>query len=102
MKVEKFTDYTSDHTKIEECLALLGKLPDREIADISSVLLINYVDGLCAVKIRPGYEDKIKTEEFVVISSLSYKGLNNNWEAYVRKTYELIKPGAFVIYDAMV
>lgn len=101
MKVEEFKDYTSDYTKVEKRIGLLNKLPDKRISDISSVLLVNYVDGLCAVKIRPGYEDRIQTEEFIVISALNYKGLDD-WKERVQKTCELIEPGAFVIYDAMI
>ena len=87
---------------------LISRLPDKRICEMASVLIIDTKYNAYVVKIRSpelnssGCVDiekthkKIYETDFIEISKRVYEGLD--WREATKKTDELMKPGAFVIF----
>lgn len=87
---------------------LISRLPDKRICEMASVLIIDTKYDAYVVKIRRpevnsrGCVDiekthkKIYETDFIEILKRDYEGLN--WKEVAKKTDELMKPGAFVIF----
>lgn len=87
---------------------LISRLPDKRICEMASVLIIDTKYDMYVVKIRrpelnsSGCVDidkthkKIYETDFIEISKRDYEGLD--WREAAKKTEELMKPGAFVVF----
>lgn len=53
-----------ENISIENKLELMRKVPDKRISDVSTILVIKHNENYYVLKVRPGHEDKLKTEEF--------------------------------------
>ena len=88
---------------------LVHKLPDRRICDLANVLMIDTKYDMYAVKIRmceikiDGSIDvekihkKIKESDFIEVSKEDYRHIED-WKDIMKKTNELIQPGANVVF----
>lgn len=108
--------YEQDMTEIRN--KLVNKLPDKRICELASVLMIDTKYDMYAVKIRmcntkeDGSIDvekihkRIMDSDFIEISREDYRNqiegkseMNmSHWKDIVRRTDELITPGANVIF----
>ena len=97
---------------------LVNKLPDRRICELASVLMIDTKYDMYAVKIRMCYtkEDgsidiekihkRIMDSDFIEISKKDYRNQidgktemdMSDWRNIIKRTNELITPGANVIF----
>ena len=108
--------YEKDMKEIRQ--KLVNKLPDKRICDLASVLMIDTKYDMYAVKIRMCYtkEDgsidvkkihkRIMESDFIEISKEDYSNQiegksemdMKDWRNIVKRTNELITPGANVIF----
>ena len=108
--------YEKDMKEIR--LKLINKLPDKRICDLASVLMIDTKYDMYAVKIRMCYtrEDgsidiekihkRIMDSDFIEISKKDYHNQidgkteidMSDWRNIVKRTNEMITPGANVIF----
>ena len=108
--------YEKDMKEIRQ--KLVNKLPDKRICDLASILMIDTKYGMYAVKIRmcetkeKGSIDVEKTHkrimesDFIEISKEDYSNQvegksemdMKDWRNVVKRTNELIMPGANVIF----
>lgn len=99
--------YKQDMAEIRN--KLIHRLPDKRICELASVLIIDTMYDMYAVKIRM-YETKedgsidiekihkrIMDSDFVEISRDDYKSVSD-YKGFMKKTNELIMPGANVIF----
>lgn len=90
---------------------LVNKLPDKQICDLASVLMVDTRYDMYAVKIRmcetkeDGSIDvekihkKIMESEFIEISMDDYTRIDKyDYRCIMKRTNELVKPGTNVIY----
>ena len=80
---------------IENKLELMRKLPDKRISDVSSILVIKHNEDHYVVKVRGGYEEKLRTEEFecYMKSEVPYE----TYEKMAQFCNKII--GKYVIFD---
>jgi len=85
LNLEEIQNYIN-HPNLYDVLSIL---PSRRIRDIASILVIKHKADFYLVKCRPGYENCLNTEDFILIT----KGHDEkyNLESLC---------GKFIVYDA--
>lgn len=83
-------------------LELIRQLPTKELIDKCSVLMVRKFDEIYLIKCRQGCEDKIKSEDFKVITRYDLNvgcKLEGYFNRLSKKIDEIMPDNQMIIYD---